>query len=34
MLHVQYYVNDIVKGGVLVLALAVTFMNSHRRKTG
>jgi Ribose/xylose/arabinose/galactoside ABC-type transport systems, permease components len=33
MLHVQYYVNDIVKGGVLVLALAVTFMNSHRKKT-
>ncbi|RUS48283.1 ABC transporter permease [Cohnella sp. AR92] len=33
MLHAQYYVNDIVKGGVLVLALAVTFMNSHRKKT-
>jgi len=33
MLHVDYFVNDIVKGGVLVLALAVTFINMYRRRT-
>ncbi|CAM3776342.1 ABC transporter permease [Cohnella lubricantis] len=33
MLHIEYYVNDIVKGGVLVLALAVTFINMHRKRT-
>jgi len=33
MLHVEYYVNDIVKGAVLVLALAVTFINMHRKRT-
>ncbi|MBN2984318.1 MULTISPECIES: ABC transporter permease [Cohnella] len=33
MLNVQYYATDIVKGGVLVLALAVTFIHLTRRKS-
>jgi simple sugar transport system permease protein len=32
MMNVQYYSTDIVKGGVLVLALAVTFIHLTRRK--
>jgi simple sugar transport system permease protein len=32
MLHVQYYTTDIIKGAVLVLALAVTFIHLTRRK--
>ncbi|MCC3373508.1 ABC transporter permease [Cohnella sp. REN36] len=32
MLHVQYYTTDIIKGAVLVLALAVTFIHLSRRK--
>ncbi|MBB6735764.1 ABC transporter permease [Cohnella zeiphila] len=33
MLHVQYYTTDIIKGAVLVLALAVTFIHLSRKKT-
>lgn len=33
MLRVQYYANDIIKGAVLVLALAVTFIHLHRKRT-
>jgi simple sugar transport system permease protein len=33
MMNVQYYTNDIIKGAVLVLALAVTFIHMSRRKT-
>jgi simple sugar transport system permease protein len=32
MMNVQYYATDIVKGAVLVLALAVTFIHMKRRK--
>lgn len=32
MLHVQYYTTDIIKGAVLVLALAVTFIHLSRKK--
>jgi len=32
MMKVQYYANDIVKGTVLVLALAVTFIHLSRRR--
>jgi simple sugar transport system permease protein len=32
MMRVQYYANDIVKGAVLVLALAVTFIHLHRKR--
>ncbi|GFN30638.1 ABC transporter permease [Paenibacillus xylaniclasticus] len=32
MMHVPYYTNDIIKGSVLVLALAVTFIHMARRK--
>jgi simple sugar transport system permease protein len=32
MMNVQYYTNDIIKGAVLVLALAVTFIHLNRRK--
>ncbi|AJY77178.1 ABC transporter permease [Paenibacillus beijingensis] len=34
MMRVQYYTNDIIKGGVLVLALSVTFIHLNRRKAG
>ncbi|CAM3125197.1 ABC transporter permease [Paenibacillus lupini] len=34
MMKVQYYANDIVKGTVLVLALAVTFIHLSRRRSG
>ncbi|WP_336771847.1 ABC transporter permease [Paenibacillus sp. MMO-58] len=34
MMKVQYYANDIVKGVVLVLALAVTFIHLSRRRSG
>nr|WP_042162574.1 ABC transporter permease [Paenibacillus gorillae] len=34
MMKVQYYANDIVKGTVLVLALAVTFIHLNRRRNG
>ena len=34
MMNVQYYTNDIIKGAVLVLALAVTFIHLNRRKSG
>ncbi|MFD1955739.1 ABC transporter permease [Paenibacillus thailandensis] len=34
MLNVQYYANDIIRGGVLLLALAVTFINLTRKKRG
>ncbi|XID94258.1 ABC transporter permease [Paenibacillaceae bacterium WGS1546] len=34
MMNVPYYMNDIIKGTVLVLALAVTFIHLKRRKTG
>lgn len=34
MMRVQYYTNDIIKGGVLVLALSATFIHLNRRKTG
>ncbi|MBW7457603.1 ABC transporter permease, partial [Paenibacillus sepulcri] len=33
MMNLQYYTNDIVKGCVLVLALAVTFVHLNRKKT-
>ncbi|WP_373229730.1 ABC transporter permease [Cohnella sp.] len=33
MMNVQYYTTDIIKGSVLVLALAVTFIHLNRRKT-
>lgn len=33
MMNVQYYTNDIIKGIVLVLALAVTFIHLTRKKT-
>ncbi|WP_028561301.1 ABC transporter permease [Paenibacillus pinihumi] len=33
MLKFQYYVNDIIKGSVLVLALAVTFVHLSRRRS-
>jgi simple sugar transport system permease protein len=33
MMNVQYYTNDIIKGAVLVLALAVTFIHLNRKKT-
>ncbi|WP_276351637.1 ABC transporter permease [Cohnella caldifontis] len=33
MMNVQYYTNDIIKGAVLVLALAVTFIHMSRKKT-
>jgi simple sugar transport system permease protein len=32
MLQLPYYAFDIVKGAVLVLALAVTFIHLNRRK--
>jgi simple sugar transport system permease protein len=32
MMNVQYYASDIIKGAVLVLALAVTFIHSNRKK--
>ncbi|KIL34841.1 sugar ABC transporter permease [Cohnella kolymensis] len=32
MLNIQYYTTDIIKGAVLVLALAVTFIHLSRRK--
>lgn len=32
MMNLQYYTNDIVKGSVLVLALAVTFIHLNRKK--
>jgi simple sugar transport system permease protein len=32
MLNVPYFGFDIVKGGVLVLALAITFVHLNRRK--
>ncbi|PZD93523.1 ABC transporter permease [Paenibacillus sambharensis] len=32
MMRVPYYTNDIIKGSVLVLALAVTFIHLHRRR--
>ncbi len=32
MMNVQYYTNDIIKGAVLVLALAVTFIQTSRKK--
>jgi simple sugar transport system permease protein len=32
MMNVQYYSTDIIKGGVLVLALAVTFIHLNRKK--
>ncbi|WP_046212452.1 ABC transporter permease [Paenibacillus wulumuqiensis] len=32
MLHVEYYTTDIIKGAVLVLALAVTFIHRKRQK--
>ncbi|NBD25385.1 ABC transporter permease [Paenibacillus glycinis] len=34
MLNVEYYTTDIIKGAVLVLALAVTFIHLNRRKNG
>ncbi|MCM3627448.1 ABC transporter permease [Paenibacillus glycanilyticus] len=34
MMKVQYYANDIIKGIVLVLALAVTFIHLSRRRSG
>ncbi|SFF04795.1 simple sugar transport system permease protein [Paenibacillus catalpae] len=34
MMKVQYYANDIIKGVVLVLALAVTFIHLSRRRSG
>ncbi|SFE91467.1 simple sugar transport system permease protein [Paenibacillus algorifonticola] len=34
MMKVQYYSNDIVKGVVLVLALAVTFIHLNKRRNG
>ncbi len=33
MMNVQYYTTDIIKGAVLVLALAVTFIHLYRRKS-
>ncbi|MBJ6363520.1 ABC transporter permease [Paenibacillus sp. GCM10012307] len=33
MMKFQYYVNDIIKGSVLVLALAVTFVHLSRRRS-
>ncbi len=33
MMNVKYYQTDIIKGSVLVLALAVTFIHLNRRKT-
>lgn len=33
MMNVQYYTTDIIKGAVLVLALAVTFIYLYRRKS-
>jgi simple sugar transport system permease protein len=33
MLNVPYFGFDIVKGGVLVLALAITFVHLNRRKS-
>jgi simple sugar transport system permease protein len=33
MMNVQYFTHDIVKGGVLVLALAVTFYVLNRNRT-
>jgi simple sugar transport system permease protein len=33
MMNVQYYTTDIIKGSVLVLALAVTFIHLNRRKS-
>jgi simple sugar transport system permease protein len=32
MLNVPYFATDIIKGSVLVLALAITFVHSNRRK--
>ncbi|PLT45643.1 Ribose ABC transport system, permease protein RbsC [Paenibacillus pasadenensis] len=32
MMNVPYYSNDFIKGGVLVLALAITFIHLNRRK--
>ncbi|ANY68856.1 sugar ABC transporter permease [Paenibacillus sp. BIHB 4019] len=34
MMKVQYYSNDIIKGVVLVLALAVTFIHLNKRRNG
>lgn len=34
MMKVQYYANDIIKGVVLVLALAVTFIHLSRKRSG
>ena len=33
MMNVQYYTTDIIKGAVLVLALAVTFIHMYRRRS-
>lgn len=32
MMNIQYYANDIIKGAVLVLALAVTFIHLNRKR--
>ncbi|EFM09778.1 inner-membrane translocator [Paenibacillus curdlanolyticus YK9] len=32
MMHIPYYTNDIIKGAVLILALAVTFIHLTRRR--
>ena len=32
MMNVPYYSNDFIKGGVLVLALAITFIHLKRKR--